>query len=433
MSSPSRHGPCLVFAVASALLLMVPAVAGPSRAEIGAGSNLHVSTRTQMLFQQGGGYITWEISGPVAKDIRRNIDGAFGDGDGDVTETEGTAYTGEIDSILENNVFYGCARIMRSALLTKVLHTSSDGLLGQVNQTGPIIIRFYFNADLRPDRSTVSLGDTTVPMAVFRALRGDGNRTFAGTLEWDHQEIMVGFSSFSQVEMDKGSITRLRAPGAEIFWFHLTISGNETSQDRTRFETFDAAQSPLELFVVLCVFGLVGLWFPRRYLKISRMRKVSWLHLAMWLMAIGVLLVFFLGVDGLAVWTLAPLFLVASWVLSWGIYIKRWKGIAKPLMPPRLAQGPPPDPLSREARELEADKIWEGEVQKELDGQGGRAAAPAAAMKSEAPQAFPEPERTATKTLRCPKCKATFEIKDPGTRPLPIKCTACGTEGVLRK
>ena len=160
---------------------------------------------------------------------------------------------------------------------------------------------------------------------------------------------------------------------------------------------------------------------------------MRWLHLAVWLMAIGIFLVFFLGVDGLAIWTLAPIFLVASWLLSWGVYIKRWKGIAKPLLPPRLAQGPPPDPLSREARELEAEKIWEGEVQKEMERQGRMAPAPAAPLKSEAPQAFPELERTATKTLRCPKCKGTFEIKDPGTRPLPIKCTACGTEGLLKK
>ena len=433
MSRLRRRSAMLLLALVTAFLVVVPAVSAPSRAEIGAGSRLHVKTQTQMLYQQGGGYVTWEISGPVVRDIRRNIDSAFGDGDGNVTEIEGTAFTSEIDSNLENNIFYGCARIMRSALLTKVLDTSTDGLLGPVNDTRGISIRFYFNADLRTDGADMKLGDTTIPLVVIRALRGDPNRTFAGELDWEHQEIMVGFASFSRVEMDKGSLTRLRAPGAEIFWFHLTLTGNQSSQDRIGFETFDAAQSPLELFVVLCIFGIAGLWFPRRYLRISRMRKVRWLHLVVWLMAIGVLVVFFLGADGLAVWTLAPLFMVGSWVLSWGIYIKRWKGIAKPLLPVRLAQGPPPDPLSKEARELEEQKKWEQEVQKGMEPQGGAAAAPAAALKPAAPRAFPEPDRTPTKTLRCPKCKATMVIKDPGTRPLPIKCTSCGTEGVLKK
>jgi hypothetical protein len=244
MSRLRRRSAMLLLALVAAFLVVVPAVSAPSRAEIGAGSRLHVKTQTQMLYQQGGGYVTWEISGPVVQDIRRNIDSAFGDGDGNVTEIEGTAFTSEMDSNLENNIFYGCARIMRSALLTKVLDTSTDGLLGPVNDTRGISIRFYFNADLRTDGADMKLGDTTIPLVVIRALRGDPNRTFAGELDWEHQEIMVGFASFSRVEMDKGSLTRLRAPGAEIFWFHLALTGNQSSQDRIGFETFDAAQSP---------------------------------------------------------------------------------------------------------------------------------------------------------------------------------------------
>ncbi|MEW5760008.1 MAG: hypothetical protein AB1779_04515 [Candidatus Thermoplasmatota archaeon] len=36
------------------------------------------------------------------------------------------------------------------------------------------------------------------------------------------------------------------------------------------------------------------------------------------------------------------------------------------------------------------------------------------------------------KTLRCPTCKMTFNVKDDGKRPLPIKCSYCGKEGVMR-
>ena len=35
--------------------------------------------------------------------------------------------------------------------------------------------------------------------------------------------------------------------------------------------------------------------------------------------------------------------------------------------------------------------------------------------------------------LRCPKCQVIFEVQDTGVRPLPIKCTACGTTGSLKK
>jgi len=35
--------------------------------------------------------------------------------------------------------------------------------------------------------------------------------------------------------------------------------------------------------------------------------------------------------------------------------------------------------------------------------------------------------------LRCPKCQVVFEVQDTGVRPLPIKCTACGTTGSLKK
>jgi uncharacterized Zn finger protein len=35
--------------------------------------------------------------------------------------------------------------------------------------------------------------------------------------------------------------------------------------------------------------------------------------------------------------------------------------------------------------------------------------------------------------MRCPKCQVIFEVVDTGVRPLPIKCTACGTTGAIKK
>jgi PHP family Zn ribbon phosphoesterase len=37
------------------------------------------------------------------------------------------------------------------------------------------------------------------------------------------------------------------------------------------------------------------------------------------------------------------------------------------------------------------------------------------------------------KLMRCPKCQVIFEVQDTGVRPLPIKCTACGATGAIKK
>ncbi|MEM2870657.1 MAG: PKD domain-containing protein [Thermoplasmata archaeon] len=65
------------------------------------------------------------------------------------------------------------------------------------------------------------------------------------------------------------------------------------------------------------------------------------------------------------------------------------------------------------------------------------APAPAAAAPPAAPARRPAPawpRKGATKRiLRCPQCKAIFEVVDTGERPLAIKCHACGKEGFLKK
>jgi len=54
-------------------------------------------------------------------------------------------------------------------------------------------------------------------------------------------------------------------------------------------------------------------------------------------------------------------------------------------------------------------------------------AAAAAVAPTQAPVAIKK------RLLRCPKCQVVFEVHDTGERPLPIKCTACGTTGSLKK
>jgi hypothetical protein len=462
------------------------AVAPSASAGIGAGSKMAVESQTQMMFrQQGGGYIDWEISGPVASLVRQNVDQNFGDGDGNVTSAEANSYTAEIEAVLENYVFYGSVRIMGTALLNKDINTDTAGLVGRVNSSRSVVIHFMFSANLRVEGVKVNFGDQRMPMAPFRALRGEPNQTFDGELDWKHMEIVVGLASFSAFNPDRGQFSRLRGPGVEVVWYSLQVT-NRTSNDQARFDTFSVLQCPLELFIVLCVFGLLALWFPRHFMKTRKMLKVRRLHLAVILLVVLAMAVFLLGVDGLAVWVVSPLAAVLSCVLSWGIYSQGWKGLAKSAVPaiparPRSAAALFTEPAAQEgpAHELsEAVPVAEAVAvpagiqaparptppplaQPMSPAPGPRPPAPGPSYPAPGPRppapgpsypapgprppapspSYPAPgtrppapgTRPSLREIRCPKCKGTFSVNDPLTRPLAIKCTLCGAEGVLRK
>jgi len=460
-------GPVLAF------LIVVPLLIPAASAELGAGSRLYVETQTQMLMNTGGGYITWELSGPVTADFRRALDTS---GDGNLSKLEADSYSSELDNLLENYVYYGSARVVRTALLTKDINADTDGLMGAVPSARTIKIRFTFNANLRPEGANINLGDKTIPTAIFRALPGEENRTFVGDLEWKHTEIVVGLASFSGASMDRGGLTRFRAPGLEVLWYHVELGGNTTSDDDVRFDTFNMLQCPLELFVALCIFGLLTIWFPRHYMRASKMRKVRWLHYLALLLALVLLAVFFAGLDGAVVWVLSVLFTVMSAVLSIKVYEKGWMGMAKPLLPPmrpraheeeelrreggaaegatEKAEGPPPDfpgpeaadsaggqePASRASSLCNRPSAAigagrpappEGSGRAAGDGRGRLIASSAGSPVPPGKLAAAAPGEV-VRTLRCPKCKATFEVSDSGRRPLAIRCSSCGTEGVLK-
>lgn len=435
------------FALSTVLVLLALAFqAPPASAGIGAGSKMTVESQTQMLFQQGGGYVNWEIAGPVASLVRQNVDQGFGNGDGNVTPVEANAYTNEIDLLLENYIFYGSARIMRSALLNKDINTDTAGLIGPVNSSRSVEIHFTFSANLRVEGTKVNFGDQRIPMAAFKALKGEANQTFEGELDWRHTEIVVGMASFSAVCPDRGHFSRFRGPGIEVLWYGLDVT-NRTSNDQARFDTFSVVQCPLELFAVLCVFGLLALWFPRHFMRTRKMLKVRWLHLAVPLLVVLSMAIFFLGVDGAAVWVVSPLVAVASYVLSWGIYSAGWKGMAKSAVP--AIPAPPAVPVKRPDAPASptvsaaqwAERLPEAEAEAvpmatALPVSGAPPQPPPAApARRPGPAAPPAPGAPAGsgRDLRCPRCKGTFVVDDPGTRPLAIKCTLCGAEGVLRK
>ncbi len=430
--------PALV--LSSVLILLVLAVLPPpASAGIGSGSKMTVETQTQMLLQQGGGYVNWEISAPVSAEVRRNVDRGFGDGDGNVTPAEAQSYTNEIDLLLENYIFYGSARIIRSSLLNKDINTDTAGLIGPVNSSKAVEVHFTFSANLRVDGGTVNFGDQRIPSAAFRALKGEANQSFEGELEWRHTEIVVGMGSFSGTNADRGQFSRFRGPGFEVLWYSLS-GRSQNSTDQARFDTFNVLQCPLELFVVLCVFGAFTLWFPRHFMKSKKMFKVRWLHLVVILLVVASALLFFFGADGMVVWLAAPLFAVLSYVLSWGFYSAGWKGIAKSAVPdvpvrPAAAADRPASSISQvtPARQWADDlPVVEGEAVPV-----GAASSPSSreegALRTQAAPPSPRAPAPSMRDLRCPRCKGTFSVEDNGARPLAIKCTLCGAEGMLRK
>ncbi len=424
--------PALPLLSSVVLLIVLPGLAFQASAGIGAGSKLTVETQTQMLLQQGGGYANWEISGPVAALVRQNVDRGFGDADGNVTSAESSAYTGEVDLLLENYIFYGSARIIRSSLLNKDINTDTAGLIGPANTSRSIEIHFTFSANLRNEGATVDFGDLRIPMAAFRALRGEENRTFDGEVEWRHTEIVVGMGSFSGICPDRGHFSRFRGPGFEVLWYGLNMQ-NGTSNDQARFETFSVAQCPLELFVVVCVFGVFTLWLPRRFTRSKKKLRVRWLHLLAVLLVLASLALFFTGADGLIIWLASPLLMVLSYALSWGIYSAGWMGVAKPsvpAVPPRpAAAARPTSPISQAS----SARQWAGSLPV-VEGVAVAAGPPAPTPpRTKPPPRAIGPPPSSRRDLRCPKCKGTFSAEDNGARPLAIKCALCGAQGVLSK
>lgn len=61
------------------------------------------------------------------------------------------------------------------------------------------------------------------------------------------------------------------------------------------------------------------------------------------------------------------------------------------------------------------------------------APAPAPPAPAYAPTRLPVKPAVKKKLMRCPKCQVIFEVLDTGQRPLPIKCTACGATGAIKK
>jgi PKD repeat protein len=60
------------------------------------------------------------------------------------------------------------------------------------------------------------------------------------------------------------------------------------------------------------------------------------------------------------------------------------------------------------------------------------AIAPRPAYAPVTPPVVPAPH-VKKKLMRCPRCQVIFEVIDTGVRPLPIKCSACGATGAIKK
>ena len=117
------------------------------------------------------------------------------------------------------------------------------------------------------------------------------------------------------------------------------------------------------------------------------------------------------------------------------------RATTRPAAPPAPAQRPATAPVTPPPARAAAAPVAPPAPRPAAAPVSPPAARPAAApvtppppRAAAAPVAPTAPAAGAKKRLlRCPKCQVIFEVQDTGVRPLPIRCTACGTTGSLKK
>ena len=181
-----------------------------------------------------------------------------------------------------------------------------------------VYIRFNFTSN----------GDATVdgPGYFIRNMRIQVPSRFEGTIDFRQVDYVVGFLSFADFNSPTVRPHLIRTPVGEVMFYNARYQAGRAPTDRARYATFDFAENPQALFVVLVISGWVlgrmQDWAWRRYrrknptLLRGSASKVRWLHwLGRGVILVLVLFYFFpslLGGAGLIVGG------VAFWGLSLG-------------------------------------------------------------------------------------------------------------------
>ena len=146
-----------------------------------------------------------------------------------------------------------------------------------------------------------------------------------------HTSVFAGFSSFSNQDVSKGSLIRMRGPGIEFYQYTISYDGSDQPNESVTYSKFDPLRSSVELFIILLIIGYLMLYLPRRYAKKHRKRKVKAYHWGnVGLVTLSVL-VFIFAPDGIFVLIISPILLIITWALSHKIYAQGYRGWAKPM------------------------------------------------------------------------------------------------------
>gem|GEM_PF-2184182 len=303
------------------------------------GGTVSVESDLDMLMSTGGGHVTWRISGQPAPEMRRIIDKNYGNNDGNITPAEAALYTSALDNYLTQSApFYHGGKLNSFSLLdrNRGVEDNSEFLVAKDNDTRTIEIRFLIEATLSQQSDNYKLSDDIMVTALFEALRTsyDTNTyVYVGKVDITHMNYVIGLSSFSNFNVDHGRAIRFRGPCWEIYQYTVSYDGGTqgNAKDTAQYDPFNVLESPLELFIIIVALGYFMLYFPKRFAREGRKQRIKALTRGSWGFILLLLAVYMLGSPGWVVWVLAPLLFCLVFALSYMIYIKNWKGYAKPL------------------------------------------------------------------------------------------------------
>jgi hypothetical protein len=335
-----------LFLLSSMLFLAVVCVWGlsamgaPPPIEIGNnGGTVSVESDLELLFNTGGGHVTWRISGQAAPEMRRVIDKNYGNDDGNLTPAEAAQYTSAIDnSLTQSAPLYHGGKLNSFSLLdrNRGVEDNTEFLVAKDNDTRTIEIRFLIEATMSQQSDSYKLSDDVMVTALFEALRStyDPNTyVFVGKVELAHTNYIIGMCSFSNFNNDHGQVIRFRGPAWELYRYTVSYDGGtmKNAKDTAQFDPFNVLESPLELFIVITALSFFMLYFQKRFAREGRKQRIKSMRRGSWGFIILLYTVYMLGAPGWSVWVLAPLLFCLIFALAYMIYLKNWKGYAKPL------------------------------------------------------------------------------------------------------
>lgn len=409
----------LALAAALALLSLVPPALDATAQNSGA--DVNVTAEFYTVLDGGGGYLTWDFAPGAASRLRGAIDT---DTDGRVSEAEFNTYQQSVDRDLDRSVL-----VLRNFEIAAVRVVEQQGFVGVgVADEAPAHLKVIMNGKWAGrDLDIPLVGGGAVEVAYLAPQNTDRVRERTVV-------VAAGVSSFGPLS---GEARAPRVPAGSVV-VHVEEyawgdRGAAQAAPDVRFERFSVLDSTLLLLVPLSIAYLLGVRRTRREQEASGSGRVGPFHDLLGAGFLLLVVAYFAGVPGLALWVGGVGFGVAG---LWAAYR---------LYPEGTAQAPPT--RSRRAAAADADGGRLDDMLAMLPGAhapvGGRAGAfqppPAAGSDSgwglpQAPAAeVPDPAGSNGGPLRAPEEAAWAPVpqdewppadppaagRQPGSPPVP--------------